>query len=137
MEPTLGTRDQFHGRQVPTGQGWRQNGSGTRKRVTFALPFVSNLTLPWILRPSAQRLEIVVSRMRDSLGLDKGSGHEGKEGTMKHKRHLRGGIQREKLLQSLTSSAGSDIFLWIQCLLGGLFHGKSSNATCCSKAALI
>ena len=30
------------------------------------------------------------------MGLDEGSGHEGKEGTMKHKRYLRGGIQREK-----------------------------------------
>lgn len=75
----------------------------------------------------------MVSRMRDSLGLDEGSGHEGKEGTMKHKRHLRGGIQREKLLQSLTSSAGSDTFLWIQCLLGDLLHGESSNATCRSR----
>ena len=71
------------------------------------------------------------------MGLDEGSGHEGKEGTMKHKRYLRGGIQREKTTATLTSSPSSDIFLWIQFLLGDLFHGKSSNATCCSKAVLI
>ena len=119
---------------------WARGGGrvvpGRVKPVTFAVHFVSNLTLPRILRSSARRLEIAVSRVRNSLGLDEGSGHEGKAGAMKHERHLRGGSKEKKPLQSSTSSASSDALSRVQCLLGGLFHGKSSNATCCSKAVL-